>query len=96
MTYDSFIKNNRVTDFNALLPVQHEASFRFAEWNICVNIGDKKIYSNLRLKELVDIDKNEWEYFWHLFNLYQTTDNVDNTFEGDEGVDELAGPELLK
>jgi len=96
MTYDSFIKNNRVTDFNALLPVQHEASFRFAEWNIWVNIGDKKIYSNLRLKELVDIDKNEWEYFWHLFNLYQTTDNVDNTFEGDEGVDELAGPELLK
>ena len=48
------------------------------------------------MKELVKNDKNEWEYVWHLFNLYQTTEKVDNTFEGNEGVDELAGPELLK
>ncbi len=63
MIYDSFIKNNRVTDFNALLPVEHGASFDFAEWNIWVNIGNKRIYSNLQLKESMNMDKQEWEYF---------------------------------
>lgn len=96
MTYDSFIKNNRVTDFNALLPVQHRASFGFAEWDIWVNIGDKKIYSNLQLKESVNIDKHEWEYFWHLFNLYQTSEYVDHTIEADEGITEQTDENLLE
>ena len=43
LTYDSYIKNNRVTDFDALIPVQHGASTRFADWNIWVNMKSGKI-----------------------------------------------------
>ena len=96
MIYDSFIKNNRVTDFNALLPVEHGASFDFAEWNIWVNIGNKRIYSNLQLKESMNMDKQEWEYFWHLFNLYQTSEFVDQMIDVGEGMTEQTDENLLE
>lgn len=78
------------------MPVEHEASFSFAEWNIWVNIGDKKIFSNLQLKELENIDKQEWEYYWHLFNLYQTSAFVDQAMDVIEETTEQTDENLLE
>lgn len=96
LTYDSYIKNNRVTDFDALIPVQHGASTRFADWNIWVNMKSGKNYSYLQLKDLSEIDKGEWEYFWHIFNLYQTSEDVHSVLEEAGGKTVLSKNILLE
>ena len=69
LTYDSYIKNNRVTDFDALISVQHGASTRFADWNIWVNMKSGKNYSYLQLKDLSEIDKGDQIFLAYLQSL---------------------------
>ena len=67
----NYIRENRITDFNALLPVEYESKFGFASWSIWVNIGKRTLYHHLQLQTGAEVDKGEWENFWHLFNLFQ-------------------------
>lgn len=72
LTYDSYIKNNRIRNFNALVPIQQLPLLSFARWSIWVNLYQKTIYNNLEISQTSEIDKEDWNYFWNLFNIFQS------------------------
>lgn len=82
ITVDSYIKVNRVMDFDALLPVQHNFTFSFCDWRIWVNIKEEKIYHHLILNETKNIDKSEWENFWTIFNIFQSSQFIEEIDDG--------------
>lgn len=89
LTFDSYIKNNRVTDFNALVPLEYTVDFSFIEWRSWVNIGKKLIFNQKLMKDVTTVDKQEWEIFWHIFNLFQSgtfLENADNTVQDSGAV----------
>lgn len=83
LTVDSYIKNNRISNFDALLPVQKEIVFSFAEWNIWINIGKNDIYNQFIYNSIDSIDKKEWEIFWQYFNLFQSDIFIETDFEAE-------------
>ena len=72
LTTDSYLRNNKIQNFDALIPVQELPPFDFASWNIWVNVKQKSIFNQLKLKNTATIDKTQWEDFWRLFNLFQS------------------------
>lgn len=72
LTTDSYIRNNKVQNFDALLPVQELPKFDFVSWRIWVNVHQKKIYNCLEVLPRKVIAKAEWEDFWRIFNLFQS------------------------
>ena len=77
LTQGNFIKENRVKDFNALVPVQYDYTYSFIEWKIWVNIGKQQIIHLVNNDSFEGIDKAQWQYYWSLFNLFQSSDDVD-------------------
>ncbi len=78
LTFDSYLKNNRIKDFDALVRVQKENNFSFINWNTWVNIGKQYVINQLETTNLNKIDKQQWELFWHLFNLFQSDGSSKN------------------
>lgn len=76
LTLDSYIRENRVKDFNALVPVQYDYTYSFAEWKIWVNIGKQQIIHLANDASFEHIDKVQWQFYWSLFNLFQSADVV--------------------
>ena len=72
MQYDDYFKNNRIVDLDFLIPVEAPCSFSFVELKSWVNIKRKTNHHLLNVNETSSINKEEWEYFWHLFNIFQT------------------------
>lgn len=86
LTQDSYIKENRIKDFNALIPVQYDASFLFCKWNIWVNIGQQKILSTITLNEFQNIDKSQWKLYWSLYNVFQSSDESKFNDETEDAI----------
>lgn len=76
LTMDSYIEKNRVKNFDALVSVEHNFTFSFCDWRIWVNTYKGEVYNNLNLKNIVNVDKIEWQQFWTLFNIFQSTEFV--------------------
>ncbi|WP_452228964.1 DEAD/DEAH box helicase [Lacinutrix sp. MEBiC02404] len=72
LSFDSYIKNNRIKDFDGLIPLEVEVSYPFIDWKSWVNIRKKDIFNQVVVKNTSIIDKQEWEKFWHIFNLFQS------------------------
>lgn len=74
LTQDSFIRENRVKDFNALVPVQYNYTYYFGEWKIWVNMGKQQIIHLANNASFEHIDKAQWQFYWSLFNVFQSSD----------------------
>lgn len=87
----NYIQMHRITDMDALIPVEAQNNFKFADWKIWVNRKERAIFNKLELKELRNIDKEEWQYFWTLFNIFQSDFFVseNDTIDADEQVKEI-------
>lgn len=72
LTEDNYLIANKVTDFDALLPVQGLPQFDFAEWRIWVNAKQRNVFNQLELIPVTYLDKRQWEIFWLYFNLFQS------------------------
>lgn len=81
LTFDSYIKNNRIKDFDGLVPLEKEISNSFVQMNSWVNIGKNEIFNHVITKDTSVIDKEEWENFWHIFNLFQSGEFLEYTLE---------------
>lgn len=71
-TGDNYVLDNRVSDFDALLPVERMPDYEFAKWNIWVNPKQREIHHLLEMNSQDSIDKMQWEIFWTYFNLFQS------------------------
>ncbi|MDD4777509.1 MAG: DEAD/DEAH box helicase [Fermentimonas sp.] len=69
---DNYIIQNLIKDYNGLIPVEGQNNFKFADWRIWVNFKKKEVLHNLELSDTKDVDKNEWQQFWSLFNIFQS------------------------
>ena len=87
VTDGNYIIDNKVKDFDGLIPAQYPSDFGFAKWRTWVNIGKEKIYGHLQLTDTSTIDKNEWQRFWSLFNIFQTDEFVEIKDESDSTND---------
>ena len=74
LTQDSYIRENRVKDFNALVPVQYNYTYSFGEWKIWVNMGKQQIIHLANNASFEHIDKAQWQFYWSLFNVFQSSD----------------------
>ena len=72
----NYIKDNRVKDFNALVPVGHGYVFGFCQWRILVNIGKAQVFHHLQMQRIQEINKEQWQFFWSLYNLFQSSDTL--------------------
>ncbi len=69
---DNYIKQNNIRDFDALIQVEEQGRFNFGNWKTWVNFGKQEIYHHLILNDITMIDKQEWQQFWSLFNIFQS------------------------
>ncbi|GAB3353173.1 DEAD/DEAH box helicase [Arachidicoccus ginsenosidivorans] len=69
---NSYIKTNAKKDLNGLIPVNQPENKLIIDWDILVNIGTKQVYQHLIINNLQAIDKEDWQFFWNIFNLFQT------------------------
>lgn len=76
LPYGNYIKENKVRDLNAFVPVHHESAFDFCKWRILVNIGKAKIIHILQPTSFEEINKEQWWFFWSLFNIFQSSDEI--------------------
>lgn len=72
MPEDNYVLTSKVSDFDALLPVERLPHFDFAHWRIWVNPKQQAIYNHLEMDMPGSIDKEQWEVFWQYFNLFQS------------------------
>lgn len=70
----NYIKEHRIKDYNALILLKRPETGLAIEWDILVNIGERKVHNQLILNNLENIDKEGWEFFWNLFNIFQSPD----------------------
>lgn len=73
LTQGNYIKENRIKDFNALVPVQYNYTYSFGEWKIWVNMGQQQIIHLVNNSSFEGIDKKQWQFYWSLFNLFQSS-----------------------
>lgn len=86
LTQDSYIKENRIKDFNGFIPVQYDATFLFCEWRIWVNIGQQQILSQIALGEFQKIEKSQWKLYWSLYNVFQSSDTIQFNNEPEDEI----------
>lgn len=85
---DNYILANKVSDFNGLIPAQYNSDFGFAQFRSWVNIGKEKLYGHLQLGDTSGkLDKEQWQRFWSLFNIFQTDEFVELQEEKDADED---------
>ncbi len=85
---DNYILANKVSDFNGLIPAQYNSDFGFAQFRSWVNIGKEKVYGHLQLGDTSGkLDKEQWQRFWSLFNIFQTDEFVELQEEKDADED---------
>ncbi|PSL30084.1 DEAD/DEAH box helicase [Dyadobacter jiangsuensis] len=76
LTTDSYLRDNKVKNFDGLVPVEELPHFDFALWKIWVNVYQQIIFNNLVVQKTGLVDKAQWECFWHIFNLFQSDNFV--------------------
>ena len=55
-----------------MVPVEKQDIFNFANWKIWVNPGKEEVFHYLVYKDTTTIDKEQWQYFQSLFNIFQS------------------------
>ena len=93
---DDYIKNNQIRDFNGLVPVEKQDIFNFANWKIWVNPGKEEVFHYLVLKDTTTIDKEQWQYFWSLFNIFQSVHFIEEKMEISSDVKTLSEDQLIE
>lgn len=84
LTEDSYIKENRIQNLDALIPVKELPLLSIANWNIWVNVYQKTIYNSLKVNKSSNIPKDEWQIFWCIFNLFQSDNFLESEIEEEE------------
>ena len=78
LTNDDYLRVNKVNNFDGLLPIEKLPSFAFGKWRIWVNVYEQVVYNNLEINQSLDIDKMEWNTFWTIFNVFQSSIFIDH------------------
>lgn len=76
LNQDDYIKTNKIKNFDGLIPVEGQNNFNFADWKIWVNLGREEVLHSLSLGDTSIIDKKEWQYFWTIFNIFQSSNFI--------------------
>lgn len=73
----NYLLENKISDFDALIPLEGLPSFDFVEWKAWVNVNRKQVYHLLKATDTTKIDKKQWESFWRYFNILQSDIFID-------------------